>query len=89
LRAYNVEVLVHDPEADPEQAMHEYGIHLLAWEDLPRADAIVAAVAHRAFLDLETEDLARKLIKGGAFMDVKATFESARLESAGIRVWRL
>jgi carbonic anhydrase/acetyltransferase-like protein (isoleucine patch superfamily) len=26
--------------------MHEYGVRLMAWDDLPRADAIVAAVAH-------------------------------------------
>ncbi|MFN4088771.1 MAG: hypothetical protein ACK4QW_06955, partial [Alphaproteobacteria bacterium] len=29
-----------DPLADPEEAMHEYGVALQRWEDLPRADAI-------------------------------------------------
>ena len=89
LQSYNIEVSVHDPEADPDEAMHEYGIRLLAWEALPRADAVVAAVAHRKFLDLEVEDLTRKLIKGGAFIDVKAMFDAGRLKASGIAVWRL
>ena len=49
LQAYGVEVFVHDPQADAEEAMHEYGVRLVRWDDLPRADAIVAAVAHREF----------------------------------------
>jgi UDP-N-acetyl-D-galactosamine dehydrogenase len=62
---------------------------LLNWEELPRADAIVAAVAHRRFRDLDVEDIGRKLVKGGAFIDVKAMFDAARLRAAGFGVWRL
>lgn len=36
---------------------------------LPRADAIVAAVSHHQFMSLSTEDLEKKLIKGGCFID--------------------
>jgi UDP-N-acetyl-D-glucosamine/UDP-N-acetyl-D-galactosamine dehydrogenase len=89
LKSYGIEVFVHDPYADPEEAMHEYGVRLLTWDDLPRADAIVAAVAHRQLASLSVEDLQRKLIKGGCFIDVKACFNQSNLEQAGIRVWRL
>jgi len=89
LRSYNIEVFVHDPAADAEAALHEYGVHLLSWDELPRADAIVAAVAHRRFLDLGVEDITRKLVKAGAFIDVKALFDAAQLRAAGISVWRL
>ena len=89
LKSFGVEVFVHDPEADPEEAMHEYGVRLMAWDDLPRADAIVAAVAHRGFLELDVEDVGKKLIKGGCFIDVKATFPEAKLVGAGFKVWRL
>ncbi|MEY8879158.1 MAG: nucleotide sugar dehydrogenase [Leptothrix sp. (in: b-proteobacteria)] len=89
LKSYGVEVFVHDPEADPDEAMHEYGVHLLAWEDLPRADAIVAAVAHKGFQQLTVEDFGRKLIKGGCFVDVKSAFGEGALAAAGLRVWRL
>lgn len=89
LKSYRVEVFAHDPWADPEEAMHEYGVRLMKWEDLPRADAIVAAVSHRELLALPVEDIQKKLIKGGAFVDVKACFDEQALAGAGIRVWRL
>ncbi|GAB7548891.1 nucleotide sugar dehydrogenase [Cupriavidus sp. 8B] len=89
LKSYGVEVFVHDPDADPEEAMREYGIRLCHWNDLPRADAIVAAVAHESFLRTGLEDISRKLVKGGCFMDVKATFDQDGLEEAGFQVWRL
>ncbi len=89
LKSYGVEVFVHDPYADVEEAMHEYGVHVSSWDELPRADALVAAVSHRQFTSLSTEDLEKKLIKGGCFIDVKACFDTAGLEKAGIRVWRL
>ena len=89
LKAYGVEVFVHDPYAEQEEAMHEYGVRLFSWEELPRADAIVAAVSHQQLLDLPVEELQRKLIKGGCFIDVKACFDQPALEEAGIKVWRL
>ena len=48
LREYGVQVLVHDPIAQPEEAVEEYGIHLSKWEDLRDIDGIIVAVAHRA-----------------------------------------
>jgi UDP-N-acetyl-D-glucosamine/UDP-N-acetyl-D-galactosamine dehydrogenase len=89
LRSYGAEVFVHDPEADPEEAMHEYGVRLMRWDDLPRADAIVAAVAHKQYRELSTEDLCRKLVKSGCFIDVKSGFDEPALEAAGLKVWRL
>ena len=89
LQSYGVEVHVHDPEADPEEALHEYGVRLLAWDDLPRADALVAAVAHRSFKALSAEDLCRKMVKGGVFVDVKSAYDAQALKVAGVRVWRL
>lgn len=89
LKAYGAEVFVHDPFADADEAMHEYGVRLCAWDDLPRADAIVAAVSHKPLLALQAEDFQKKLVKGGCFMDVKASFDATALEAAGIKVWRL
>jgi UDP-N-acetyl-D-galactosamine dehydrogenase len=89
LKSYGVEVFVHDPQADPDEAAHEYGVRLVGWADLPRADAIVAAVAHGEFLELGVEDICKKLIKGGVFIDVKAMFGEAQLREAGLGVWRL
>lgn len=89
LRSYGIDVFVHDCEAAPEEALREYGLTLAPWNNLPRADAIVAAVSHRTFLSLGTEELSTKLVDGGVFIDVKAAFDQVKLEEAGFRVWRL
>ena len=89
IRTYGVEVFVTDPQANAEEAMHEYGVHLLPWADLPRADAIVAAVSHDEYARLGPAALADKLVAGGAFIDVKAAFDAKVLRAAGYRVWRL
>lgn len=89
LKAYGVEVFVHDPYGDPAEALHEYGVQLLPWDALPQADAIVAAVSHKQFIGLTVEDFQQKLTKGGCFVDVKACFDVTALEDVGINVWRL
>jgi UDP-N-acetyl-D-galactosamine dehydrogenase len=89
LRAYGVEVHVHDPIADPAEAMREYGIVLDKWEDLPRADAIIAAVSHAQLVERPLSDLQKKVVQRGCFIDVKARFVPAELEALGLSVWRL
>jgi len=89
LQSYGVEVSVTDPQAQADEAWHEYGVRLVDFADLPQADAIVAAVAHREFLALPVSALADKLAVGGAFSDVKAAFDAPALAQAGLRVWRL
>ncbi|MDR3453999.1 MAG: nucleotide sugar dehydrogenase [Rhodoferax sp.] len=89
LKTYGVEVFVTDPRAESDEAVREYGVPLLPWKDLPRADAIVAAVAHREFTALTIEDFGRKLVKGGAFIDVKGAFDRSAIEDAGYKLWRL
>ncbi|MDP2369101.1 nucleotide sugar dehydrogenase [Rhodoferax sp.] len=89
LKSYGVEVFVTDPQAKSDEAVHEYGVPLLPWDELPRADAIVAAVAHKEFATLSMEDFGKKLVKGGAFIDVKAAFDANTIRAAGYRLWRL
>jgi UDP-N-acetyl-D-glucosamine/UDP-N-acetyl-D-galactosamine dehydrogenase len=89
LRSYGVEVFVHDPYADAAEAQHEYGVSLMQWSDLPRADALVLAVAHRGLLQLTAEELSRKLIRGGVIVDVKAGLDAEALRGVGLRIWRL
>ena len=89
LQSYGVEVSVTDPDADPEEAVHEYGVRPVTWAELPRADAIVAAVAHKGYKQLKVSDLTSKLNPGGVFVDVKAAFDQKALAESGLRVWRL
>ena len=89
LKSFGVEVHVTDPAADPAEAVHEYGVSLVPFSELPRADAIVAAVAHKEYRTLAVGDIGQKLAAGGAFIDVKAAFDAAALRQAGFSVWRL
>jgi UDP-N-acetyl-D-galactosamine dehydrogenase len=89
LQSYGCNVLVHDPVAAVEEAVHEYGVTLRDWSDLPQADAIVAAVSHQQYLEMGTDELLGKLVKGGIFADVKSAYDPAGLTKAGARVWRL
>jgi UDP-N-acetyl-D-glucosamine/UDP-N-acetyl-D-galactosamine dehydrogenase len=89
LRSYGADVHVHDPVADAAEAVHEYGITLTPWERLPRAHAIVVAVAHRQFNARPVDDFVAMLEPGGLFVDVKCQADAASLRERGVSVWRL
>jgi UDP-N-acetyl-D-galactosamine dehydrogenase len=86
LQSYGMSVHVTAPTANPEEAMYEYGVTLKRLDDLPRADA---AVAHRECQFRSVEDLGKKMVKGGAFIDAKAAFDPAAMTGAGYKLWRL
>lgn len=90
LASYGADVKVHDPVADPVEARHEYGVELVAWEDLPRAGAVVVAVSHDQFRESAgLERILAKLQPGGIFCDVKSSYDRHGLAERGYRVWRL
>ena len=89
LQDFGCEVTIHDPVADSRDAMHEYGIDLTSWEDLPEADAMVVAVSHKEYLALPQTKLLSKLKHGGVFVDVKSAYEPLTIRAAGFRLWRL
>ena len=89
LQSYGARVIVHEPVANAKEALHEYGVELTAWDDLPPAAAIVAAVAHRGFKDRPVSDFVGKLQKGGVLADVKCMFDETELVAQGVTVWRL
>ena len=89
LQDFSCEVSVHDPVAAPDEAMHEYGICLSAWDDLPESDAIIAAVSHKEYLSMPQTALLAKLKPGGVFVDVKSAYDAVVIEAAGYKAWRL
>jgi UDP-N-acetyl-D-glucosamine/UDP-N-acetyl-D-galactosamine dehydrogenase len=73
LADFGCNVIVHDPMADPAEAEHEYGIRLVAWDNLPRdADAVVLAVGHRNYREMNTASLLQHVRPDGVVVDVKA-----------------
>jgi UDP-N-acetyl-D-galactosamine dehydrogenase len=90
LQDFGCEVLVHDPLAEPSQALHEYGITLTAWDQLPQnADAIVAAVSHSEYTAQPVAKLLARLKRGGVFIDIKSAYLPEAISATGARLWRL
>jgi len=89
LEAFGVEIHVHDPVPNADEARHEYGLELEPWDALPRADAIVVAVAHQQFVSMPLADYYAKVVERGCFIDVKSRFDMSVLQQAGLTVWRL
>jgi UDP-N-acetyl-D-galactosamine dehydrogenase len=89
LKEFGVDVHLHDPAASAEEALHEYGVKLEAWQDLPAADALILAVAHKSYKELPKEDLLKKVVRNGVVIDVKSVLDAEALRHQGIRVWRL
>jgi UDP-N-acetyl-D-glucosamine/UDP-N-acetyl-D-galactosamine dehydrogenase len=89
LHEFGVETYVHDPLASAEEALMEYGVRLCSWEALPAADALVLAVAHRAYVELPQSAYLEKIMRRGCLIDVKSVCEAAAFRSQGLRVWRL
>ena len=90
LQDFGCEVHVHDPLAEPEQALHEYGVTLSEWDQLPQnADAIVAAVSHTEYTTKHVVSLLAPLKSGGVFIDVKSAYLPEAITSSGARLWRL
>jgi UDP-N-acetyl-D-galactosamine dehydrogenase len=92
LGEYGVEVLVHDPMADPADARHEYDLELVDLEGLAPVDGIVWAVAHSAFAGMTPPQLKALCGKGngaGVVMDVKGVLRREEVEAVGLGYWSL
>jgi len=89
LQSYGAQVIVHDPVAAAEEAMHEYGVELVPWVKLPKAAAIVAAVAHRPFKARPISEYLERLLPKGVIADVKSQFDTGELVGNGVTVWAL
>jgi UDP-N-acetyl-D-galactosamine dehydrogenase len=90
LQEYGVHVLVHDPLAESEEAVAEYGLHLSDWGNLENADGIVLAVAHRAYVEMGAGKILSLLRneKQGVVIDVKSLLDHTKLPES-LSYWRL
>jgi len=93
LKEYGINPMIADPEADAEEAKHEYGIVFDSLEAIKEMDAIVVAVAHDQFLKFTQEDF-NKMFKIGSIenkvlVDIKGILDRKAYEEAGYKYWRL
>ncbi|NTU77149.1 MAG: nucleotide sugar dehydrogenase [Alphaproteobacteria bacterium] len=87
LKSFGVEVLVHDPVADPDHARHEYNLALHPKEDLKNLNAIVLAVPHSAFMK-DIPSLWAMVKPNGFVIDIKSLLNPSDVP-ANLRYWSL
>jgi UDP-N-acetyl-D-glucosamine/UDP-N-acetyl-D-galactosamine dehydrogenase len=89
LRDYHCDVVVHDPMADPKEVSREQGIELTAWDELPAANAVILAVPHQFYRDLELTQFASTMTPKAVLIDVKSIIDRDAAREADITLWRL
>ena len=90
LKEYGITALVHDPEADAAEALHEYGQHLLPMSDLNRLDVLILAVSHETFRQLSPGLIRSMFVEGKVLlMDIKGFWNKQEMLDAGFDLWRL
>lgn len=57
LKEYGINVLVHDPQADKKEVLDVYGIELKDIEDIKDMDAVVLAVSHEEYKELNLNSI--------------------------------
>src|SRR5580704_13676641 len=89
LEDFGITVQLHDPEADGDLLKEEYGLSLTALGELKPADALVLAVAHRAYHDGGWALVSGLLHPAGGFVaDIPALLDR-KSTPAGVTLWRL
>lgn len=87
LKEFGVTALVHDPQGDADDAMHEYGIEISALEDFRNLDVLILAVPHAEYLS-NLGQILKTLKPQGIFVDIKSVVDRQRL-GEGQAYWSL
>jgi len=77
LRDFSIDVMVHDPMADADDAREEYGIELSQLEHFRELDGLVFAVPHRLYREFAPSALLGMLRAKGAIVDVKSVLKAS------------
>lgn len=89
LQDFGITVQVHDPHGDATEAEHEYGMKLMPLQDLQLAAAVIVAVAHKEYREMEVSQLRQLMGANPTLIDVKCIYDRQAVIDAGIRLWRL
>lgn len=79
LRSFGVAPMVHDPVADPATVRKAYGVELCELADMKDLSALIVAVAHKQFAELDGAALSTTLVKDGVLVDVRSTIDPGSL----------
>lgn len=88
LREYGVDVLVYDPIANKDDVKSEYNIDLVSYENLQKLDAVLIAVEHEEFKNLDIKDIKNmQNKKNPIIIDIKGIFDKDKI--TGCMYYRL
>lgn len=94
LKEFNITPVVSDNWAEVDIAKHEYGVDLVAMDELPKADCVIVAVGHDEYRSMSMMQL-KQLFKDNSadeekvLIDVKSLYRMDELRASGMRFWRL
>ena len=75
-------------------AKHEYGVELVPFVEIPKADCIIVAVGHNEFRSMsmmQFKEMFKPELKDEekVLIDVKSLYRMDELKASGMRFWRL
>ena len=94
LKEYDIKPIITDKWADKTVAKKEYGVELIDFDKLPKADCVIVAVGHNEFRSMSMMQL-KELFKPDipdsekVLIDVKSLYRIDELKASGMRFWRL
>jgi UDP-N-acetyl-D-galactosamine dehydrogenase len=90
LQSFGLNVVVTDPHAENAESLHEYGIGITPYNQLPNnAIGAVLAVAHTEYIAASPADLLACLQPGAVIADIKSGLNANDVISLGYQLWRL
>ena len=83
-----------DEWADVAVAKQEYGVDLVPFDEIPKADCVIVAVGHKEYRSMsmmKLKELFRDDIPDSekVLVDVKSLYRMDELKASGMRFWRL
>jgi UDP-N-acetyl-D-galactosamine dehydrogenase len=88
LRAFGIDPMVHDPLAKPEEIRQHHGVELRRLDDFRELHALILAVPHTDYAELDASAISDRLVEGGIFIDIKSVIEPSDLRE-DLRSWSL
>lgn len=98
LKEYGINVFVADPIADENEVKREYGIKLTKFENIRNMDAVIVAVGHKEYMELNLESIKKLYEEKSAslnsedklvLVDVKGIFDKKEAQLKNYLYWRL
>lgn len=91
LKDYNIDVLVHDPIADPLLVERDYQLKLASLDHFKACDGIVVAVGHQFYRDDLTASDLKGMLKTDRHLvfDLKSIYPKADFEAQDLKMWRI